>query len=170
MAAAQAADYTAVVFSLTSRPQSDGWRQQTAGRPLLHFSSAAATLHAAPALNLAPRKGACAIRGALAPPCSSCLGFEIPTWQRQRSVFSSLTWNGFKSQASALEPQPPVRRRACADRCRPKALSPPCHTHSTSPDRCRAPSLSCGIPANRTSEHGCAGSVRMRERAWVGEV
>ncbi|KAL7865547.1 hypothetical protein SRHO_G00107940 [Serrasalmus rhombeus] len=50
MAAAQAADYTAVVFSLTSRPQSDGWRQQTAGRPLLNFSSAAATLHAAPSL------------------------------------------------------------------------------------------------------------------------
>ncbi|KAG5852531.1 hypothetical protein ANANG_G00063410, partial [Anguilla anguilla] len=36
---------------------------------------------------------------------SSCFGFEIPTWQRLWSVFPLLTWNGFKSKASSINPK-----------------------------------------------------------------
>ncbi|KAI7808529.1 hypothetical protein IRJ41_007169 [Triplophysa rosa] len=47
---------------------------------------------------------------------SSCSGFEIPTWQRQWSVLPTLTWNGFKSPASARNPH--ERSPACpSDRC-----------------------------------------------------
>lgn len=59
---------------------------------------------------------------------SSCPGFGIPTWQRLWSVFSWLTWNGFKSRAATLDRGEshirPCLSRIVAPVSRDAALSP----------------------------------------------
>lgn len=79
----------------------------------------------------------------------SCLGFEIPTWQRQRSVFPSFpftkTWNDFRSPAPALRPSR-VSSPSPPDRCRSDLRCSPVTPAGKSPPSRIPPSRYRRIP------------------------